>query len=480
MNLSEYARFDGLGLAELIRKKEVSPTELADLMVAAVEKINPRINAVIEVYSERIREINLRLIPDKLFSGVPFLLKDASATEAGKRQETGSRLKQGYVADTDSFLTSQFKEAGAVILGRTTSPEMALAATTESVLTGATRNPWDLDRIAGGSSGGAAAAVAAGILPVAHGSDGGGSIRIPAACCGLVGLKPSRGRVTSGPNADEGIFGLALQFVISRTVRDTAAMLDVVAKPAPGDPYVIKQPQQPYLQEIGVATGKLRIAFTGKSWTGNLVDSELVQSVEKIAGMCEQMGHQVEEAMPKFELEPFYNALSVMWGTNLVSTCDLFAELMGRTVDARYLEPVTLEMYHSATQYTAVDLFKAKAALNQTNRRVGQFFENYDLLLTPTISQPPAPLKTIHQNQQIPIEDWYVGTSQYNCFTNLFNATGLPAISLPLCQSPGGLPIGLQFVAGFGEEALLVRIASAFEQAIPWIERKPPVHVGSV
>ncbi|MBU2643424.1 amidase [bacterium] len=479
MDLTEYARFDGLGLAELVRKKEISPQALSELMVQGVEKINPGINAVIEVYRDRIREVNKRFIPGRPFSGVPFLLKDASATEAGQRQETGSRLKQGYVAETDAFLTTRFREAGAVLLGRTTCPEMALAATTESILTGATRNPWDLERMAGGSSGGAAAAVAAGILPVAHGSDGGGSIRIPAACCGLVGLKPSRGRVTSGPDADEGIFGLALQFVLSRTVRDTAAMLDAVTQPAPGDPYVIRQPRRPFMQELRGPTGKLRIAYTAKSWTGNPVDAEIAQSVRTIAGMCAEMGHHVEEAMPVIELEPYYHALSVMWGSYLVATCNLYAELMGRAVDARYLEPVTLEIYHSATDYTATDVLTAKAELNRTSRRVGQFFQNCDLLLTPTIAQPPAPLGTIHQNQQISRADWYVGTSHYNCFTNLFNATGLPAISLPLCQSSAGLPIGLQFVAGFGEEALLIRMASAFEQAIPWIDRRPPVHVSN-
>ena len=226
MNLSEYTNYDGLGLAELVRKEEVTASELAELAFSGVQDVNPQINAVIEVYQERVEKADELFVPEAPFCGVPFFLKDFGAAEAGKPQEMGSRLSQGYVAETDAYLTLRFKDAGVIILGRTTTPELGLAATTESILTGATKNPWDLDRIAGGSSGGSAAAVAAGIVPVAHASDGGGSIRSPAACCGLVGLKPSRGRVTMGPDWDEFLFGLAQEFVVSRTVRDTATMLD--------------------------------------------------------------------------------------------------------------------------------------------------------------------------------------------------------------------------------------------------------------
>ncbi|UCE53010.1 MAG: amidase [Desulfobacterales bacterium] len=479
MNLSKFACYDGLGLADLIRNKEVTAKELAELVLTGVQKINPEINAVIEVYDERVEKADELLLPETPFCGVPFFLKDLGATEAGKPQEMGSLLAKGYVADTDAYLTNRFKAAGAIILGRTTTPERGLAATTESILTGATSNPWDLSRIAGGSSGGSAAAVAAGIVPLAHASDGGGSIRIPAACCGLVGLKPSRGRISAGPEADERLFGLAQEFVVSRTVRDSAAMLDAVSKPAPGDPYVIIQPRRPYFEEIGAPTGTLRIAFTVESWTGIEVNPEVADKTKGVARLCEVMGHEVEEAKPQFDLDPYFNALRVMWGSSLGFSCDMLAKLLNRPIDGDHLEPVTLKIYESSRKYSAADVIAARAALNVTRRQVGLFFQNYDLLLTPTVTQLPVPLGTIDLNHEDGIEAWEYGTAQFNAFTNLGNATGLPAISLPLCQSEDGLPIGMQFMAGFGEEALLIRVAGAFEEALSWIDRKPPVHVSS-
>ena len=477
MNFTEYARYDGLGLADLIHRKEVAAREVSELALAGFQKINPTINAIIEIYEDRVEKADQLLRPGKPFAGVPFFLKDLGATEAGKPQEMGSRLAKGFVAETDTFLTARFKEAGTIILGRTTTPELGFAATTESILTGATRNPWDLNLIAGGSSGGSAAAVAAGIVPVAHASDGGGSIRIPAACCGIVGLKPSRGRVTSGPDSAERLFGLAQEFVVSRTIRDTAAMLDAVSRPASGDPFVIMQPRRPYHDEVGVPPGRMRIAVTAESWTGVEVNPEIADNVRNIARLCQEMGHDVEEAKPQFDLESYFKALGVLWNASLGFACDQLSLKMGRPVDMHYLESVTFELYNKTGQISAADVIKAGAALNVTCRKIGKFFEQYDLLLSPATAQLPAPIGTIHQNLDMPLEEWYQGTSQFNAFTNLFNATGLPAISLPLCQSSTGLPVGIQFAAGFGEEALLIRIAAAFEEAIPWKDRIPPVHV---
>jgi amidase len=479
MNLAEYAGYDGLGLAGLIRKKEVSPRQVAESALAGVHKINPKINAVIETYDDRIEKSDSLASADRVFCGVPFFLKDLGATEAGSRQEMGSRLARGYVAVTEAYLTTRFKQVGALILGRTATPELGFAATTESILTGATRNPWNPDLIAGGSSGGSAAAVAAGILPVAHASDGGGSIRIPAACCGVVGLKPSRGRITCGPDSDEGLFGLVQEFVVSRTVRDSAAMLDAVSRPAPGEPYVIVQPRRPFLEEVDAPAGKLRIAFTAESWTGVGVNPEIAGCVEQIARVCETMGHDVEAAKPEIELKSYFSALGVFWGASMRYACDRLALRMKRPVDRHHLEPVTLKVYENAAQYSAADVIRARAALNFTRRQLGAFFKRYDLLLTPTIAQLPVPVGTIDQNQEGSLEKWLQGTSQFNAFTSLFNATGLPAISLPLCQSSAGLPIGIQFAARFGEEDLLIRIAGAFEQALPWADRKPPIHVGN-
>jgi amidase len=479
MDLAEYANYDGIGLAELIRQKQVSAGEVARLALEGYHQVNPSINAVIEVYDDRVKNAEGLLLPQAPFCGVPFFLKDSGAAEAGKLQEMGSRLAKGHVAAADAYLTTRFKEAGAIILGRTTTPERGYAATTESVLTGATRNPWDRNRIAGGSSGGSAAAVAAGIVPVAHASDGGGSIRIPAACCGVVGLKPSRGRVSCGPDAEEQLFGLVQEFVVSRSVRDTAAMLDAASRPAPGDPYVIIQPRQPYIEQVGAPAGKLRIAYTPESWVGIDVNPEIAAGLNSIARMCEDMGHIVEAGRPQFDLEPYLNALGVLWNSSLGYACDLLAQKMGRPVDAQHLEPVTLKVYENSRKISAADVIGARAALNVTRRKVGAFFEKYDLLLTPATAQLPVDLGTIHQNQDITLEDWYWGTAQFNAFTSLFNATGLPAISLPLCQSAAGLPVGIQFAAGFGKEDLLIRIAGAFEKALPWIDRRPPVHVGS-
>jgi amidase len=480
MNLSEYADYDGTGLADLIRKKEVSAVEVAQAMLEGFYKINPSLNAVIEIYDDRVVQADQLLLPGKPLAGVPLFLKDLGTTEAGKLQERGSRLAKGHIAEIDTFLTTRFKEAGTIILGRTTTPEFGFAATTESILTGATRNPWDLSLIAGGSSGGSAAAVAAGMVPVAHASDGGGSIRIPAACCGVVGLKPSRGRVSCGPDADERLFGLTQEFVVSRSVRDTAAMLDAVSTPSPGDPYVIIQPRRPFLEAVGAATGKLRIAFTADSWTGVEVNAEIAANANNIARMCEDMGHIVEAARPQFDLGPYFGALGVLWNASLGYTCDQLAQQMDRPVDSNYLEPVTLELYDNSKKISVADVFSARAALNTTRRKVGKFFQKYDLLLTPTTAQLPAPIGTIDQNQEVALEKWYQGTSQFNAFTNLFNATGLPAVSLPLCQSTAGLPIGIQFVAGFGKEDLLLRIASAFEETLPWVDHKPPIHVGTL
>ena len=479
MNLHEYSNYDGLGLAELVRKRKIKASELAELALSGVEKVNPQTNAVIEVYQERVEKADELLVREAPFSGLPFFLKDLGASEAGKLQEMGSRLTKGWVAPTDAYLTIRFKEAGAIILGRTTTPERGLAATTESILTGATKNPWDLNRIAGGSSGGAAAAVAAGIVPVAHASDGGGSIRIPAACCGLVGLKPSRGRVSMGPDVDESLFGLAQEFVVSRTVRDTAAMLDAVSQPATGDPYIIIQPQRPYLEEINAPAGNLRIAFSAETWTGIEVEPEVADKVKEVARLCETMGHNVEAAKPRFDLEPYYDALGVMWGSSLGFACDRLAGIMNRPVDADHLEPVTLNLYENAQNYSAADVISAKIALNTVRRKVGQLFDKYDLLLTPTVTRLPAALGTIDLNHDEDLEAWLYGTAQFNSFTNLANATGSPAISLPLCQSADGMPIGVQFMAGFGEEVLLLRVAGEFEQALPWIDRRPPVHVSS-
>lgn len=478
MNLAEYSSCDGVALADLVRRREVSPKELAHLFVEAIEKVNPRINAVIEVYSDRIEGLDDHAISTGPFAGVPFLMKDIGAGENGRHQESGSRLMKGHVADKDSFLTALFKKAGLTLLGRTTTPEFALGISTESALMGATRNPWNMETMAGGSSGGSAASVAAGILPIAHGSDNGGSIRIPASACGLVGLKPSRGRVTLGPDIGELWPGMLQEFVMSRTVRDTALMLDMVSEPAPGDPFIITQPVRPYAQEVNAPAEHLRIAWTTDSWQpGGFVDSEVVRCVEQVVSECERAGHELVEASPVFDYEEYLHAVCVAWAFGVYAGMDMFGALTGRTISGETLEPVMLSFYKYSKGLTGADMFMTEFALNKFRRTFGRFFEQYDMLLTPTLVKLPEPLgKYTKMRTDIDYVGYMRLCDEIRVHTPAANVTGQPAITLPLGHSQSGLPIGVQFMARFGEEGALIRLASWLEQEMPWRDRIPPVH----
>ncbi len=443
-----------------------------------VEKVNPRINAVIEVYLDRIEGLDDQAISADQFAGVPFLMKDIGAGESGRRQEMGSRLVKGHVADHDSFLTELFKKAGLNLLGRTTTPEFALGISTESALTGATRNPWNLEIMAGGSSGGSAASVAAGVVPMAHGSDNGGSIRIPASACGLVGLKPSRGRVSLGPDFGESWLGMLQEFVSSRTVRDTALMLDAVSGPILGDPFVIVQPVRPYAQEVNAPTGKLRIAWTVDSWQpGGSVDSEVVRCVEQVVSECERAGHKLVEASPVFDYEEYLHAVCVAWALGMYAGMDMFAAAMGRRVSEETVEPLMLSFYKYSKGLTGADMMMAEFVLNKFRRTFGKFFEQYDMLLTPTLIKLPEPLG---KYTKMRTDADYVGymrlCDETRVHTTAANVTGQPAMTLPLGHSQSGLPIGVQLMARFGEEGALIRLASSLEQEMPWRDQIPPVH----
>ncbi len=478
MNLAEYSCCDGVTLADLVRKREVSPKELAHLFVEAVEKVNPKINAVIEVHFDRIDGLDEQAISAGPFAGVPFLMKDIGAGESGRHQEMGSRLMKGNVTDKDSFLTVLFKKAGLTLLGRTTTPEFALGISTESVLTGATHNPWNLDKMSGGSSGGSAASVAAGIVPIAHASDNGGSIRIPASACGLVGLKPSRGRVTLGPDIGEPWPGMLQEFVLSRTIRDTALMLDAVSGPAPGDPFIITQPVRPFAQEVNAPAERLRIAWTTDSWRpGVTVDSEVVRCVEKVVSECEKAGHELVEASPVFDYEEYLQATCKAWAFGLYVGMDMFGGALGRKVSEETVEPVMLSFYKYSKGLVAADMFMTEFVLNKLRRTFGIFFEQYDMLLTPTLIKLPEPLGK-YSKMRTDVD--YVGymrlCDETKVFTSAANVTGQPAITLPLGHSQSGLPIGVQFTARFGEESALIRLANSLEQEMPWLDRIPPVH----
>jgi len=480
MRLDEYTQYDAIGLGELVRAGEVSPSELATACLQAVEHINPALNAVIETFPERAESPGHRPSTHAPFAGVPFLIKDIGATERGTRCEFGSRLAAGYVAPADSDLTRQWRAAGLIILGRTPIPELGFSCTTESVLYGPTRNPWDTTRMTGGSSGGAAAAVASGIVPIAHANDAGGSIRNPSSCCGLVGLKPSRGRTTAGPAAADMQCGLAIEHAVSRTLRDSAALLDATQGRGVGDPYTIDAPSRPYREELDAEPGRLRIAFTTENWTGDPVDAEYRSRVEETAELCESLGHQVEQARPEFDGEALARAnIQVKAASNAV-LIDELAAATGRVPSEETMETAILDAWRVGKALSATDFLAAQAVFNTVTRVVGQFFERHDVLLTPTTALPAQPLGTYNSNVPgMDIYEWGQHMYSFAAFTLIYNVTGLPAISLPLHMHSAGVPIGVQFGARFGGEATLLRLAAQLETACPWSDRKPAVWAGN-
>jgi amidase len=477
MNLQEYAQYDGLGLAELVHRRAVQPRELAELALRAIAQINPQINAVIGLLAERADEIDEAALPDGPFRGVPFLIKDLVIHAAGVPSDSGSRFSSGIVFPHDTELMARFKRTGLVTLGRTNAPEFGMNATTEPVLHGPTRNPWNPARVAGGSSGGSAAAVAARIVPWAHANDGGGSIRIPASACGLIGLKPSRGRVSLGPDFGEALLGLAGELAVTRTVRDCAALLDAVHGAAPGDPYVIAPPERPYSKEILLPPGKLKIAYTTVGFHGVQSDPACVQAVEATARLLESLGHELVAAAPEIDYEAVLQASIVTWCGWSAGAVETMRRFFGRTPSPENLEATTWACYEYGMQMSGLDVLNALAVFNQINRALGAFMQEYDLLMTPTMPAPPAELG--RYNADDPSYDargWLTKLLDEPAhFTALFNITGQPAISLPLHQSDDGLPLGIQFVGRHGAEALLLRLASQLESAQPWAGRKPPI-----
>lgn len=480
MNLQEYARFDGLKLAELVRKKEVKAGELVELALKAIEKVNPELNAVIGLIIENSSKINEANLPDGPFKGVPFLIKDLVVHAAGVRCDSGSRLMENVVLDYDTELMARFKKTGLVTIGRTNTPEFGLNVSTEPVLHGPSKNPWDTSKTTGGSSGGSSAAVAARIVPWAHANDGGGSIRIPASCCGLVGLKPTRGRVSLGPDFAEAVLGLAIEHVVTRTVRDSAAMLDAIHGPAVGDPYIIAPPPRPYFDEVAASPGNLKIAFTSTGWDKSKSDPVCIEAVEETAKLLGSLGHIVEEAAPQFNYEALLNAAIPAWTGWVAGAVEMTRLLLGREPSAENLEATSWACYqHGLKNVSGLDVLSSLAVFNQVNRTVGAFMQDYDVLLTPTLPAPPVELGYYNANDKtLDAKGWidklFFGFAK---FTGLFNITGQPAISLPLHQSKAGLPIGLHFVGRWGDESTLIRLAGQLEQAKPWIDRKPAVSI---
>jgi amidase len=473
MNTSEYLSYDAVDLARLVREGEVTARDLAQCAAAMVEKWNPSINAVLELFGD-VDDILASVPADAPFTGVPFLIKDLVIQAEGRLNEMGSRLAAGHVAQGDSDLMARFRQAGLVTLGRTPTPEMGYNVATETLQAGICRNPWDLSRSPGGSSGGAAAAVAAGIVPVAHANDGGGSIRIPAACCGLVGLKPTRGRVPVGPGAAEGLNGFGIELAVTRTVRDAAALLDAVQGPGVGDPYVIPAPAAPYASILQQAPRELKIGVCTEAWSGVPVDPEISAAVLAVARACESMGHKVEEASPPLDAEAFAHANTDLWSASIAHWVVDICAATGRPADQSTLEQATLAIHEYGLSVSAIDLLHAEDIFNGVNRDFGRFFSDYDLLLTPTTAQLPWPIgQQASDGGNFTAQGWTDHVFAPAPFTAVFNCTGQPAISLPLARSATGLPIGIQFAAPYGREDLLLSLAAVFEQSMPWPKLAP-------
>ncbi len=464
MQYSEYITYDATDLAALIRKGEVSSEELQQCAVDAINRLNPRLNAVVETLPG-----HQPCVPDAPFSGVPFLIKDSILHAEGIKCEFGSRLGEGLVSPEDSYLMKRFRQAGFATIGRTTTPEFSFNITGESLLNGPTCNPWDTSRIAGGSSTGSASAVAAGIVPVAHANDGGGSIRVPAGCCGLIGLKPTRGRVSTGPYAADGLNGLGIEFAVSRSVRDTAATLDAVQGAEPGDPYIITPPEMTYSSLINQPLRKLRIAVSATPSNGSRIDAESEAAFQRTIKLLQELGHEVVEAAPSYSHEAFAWATTQFWAANIAAMVEHLAMASGRTPDARVLEATTLATCQYGQAATATDLLKAMGIANDISRNVAGFCNDFDLLLTPTNQGIPAPLGVFNANDSsLSAPEWIDRIFTFSPFTALFNMTGQPAISLPLQRTEQGLPIGMQFVAPFGQEGVLLQLAKSLEEAMPW------------
>jgi amidase len=472
--MKDYAAHDGMGLAKLVRQKQVKPIELVDAAIERIEKHNPQTNAVIWTMYDRAREAAKKKLPDGPFRGVPFLLKDIMAHMEGVPNRDGSRLVPDAPAGFTSTLVERYLSAGLIPLGKTNVPEFGLVATTESKLYGPARNPWNTAHSTGGSSGGSAAAVASGMVPMAHANDGGGSIRIPASACGLVGLKPSRARNPLGPLVGDVMAGLVQEHIVCRSVRDAAAMLDVTAGPAPGDPYAALPGPKSFLSASRKDPGKLRIGYAPARLNGQPFDPDVTAAVEAAATLCRGLGHKVEVSSPAVDSSAMAGAFMVLWTGGLAAQIDAIAAATGKKPGPKSLEGLTLGLYEAGKQVPASAWVGAVMAMQAMARTVAAWHATFDVWLTPVLASPPIPIGLIDFEERDPAKG-FAPMIDYVPFTAIQNATGQPAISLPLAMSGDGLPIGVQFVGRTGEEALLLKLAHQLEKAEPWKTRHPPI-----
>ena len=477
MTLStEIAQLDGTAQAALVKKGEIKPIELVEAAIERIEKVNPELNAVIAPLYDSARNAALANIPDGPFAGVPYLMKDNNASVAGAPTSLGTALLKDYIPRQDSELTKRLKKAGLIILGKTNTPEFGLLPTTEPRRYGPTHNPWNPEKTTGGSSGGSAAAVASGMVAMAHASDGGGSIRIPASCCGVFGMKPTRARNPLGPNFGDLISGLVCEHAVTRSVRDSAALLDATAGPDVGDPYWAPPPMRPFREEATIEPNRLKIAFTLDSMMEIPPHEECVKAIKDTAALCSDLGHAVGEAGPALscDRQVYEEAFTVLWLSSCASTVEAISRIGGFAPDAAYYEPLTWALYEKGREFRASEYLAAMETLQRMSREICGFFEDYDVLLTPVLAEPPVDLGTFDAPADTPMSAWdRVG--RFATYTPLFNATGQPAMSVPLHWSGDGLPIGSHFVGRFGDEATLFRLAAQLEKARPWANRRPPI-----
>ncbi|WP_346294809.1 amidase [Rhodopseudomonas sp. P1] len=472
MAFKEYGDYDGVGLAELVRSKQVTPAELLDEAIARTDALDPTLNAVVVRHDDYARKQIEAGLPQGPFSGVPFLLKDLDLL-AGTRTTFGASLYKDFVAPHTGTLAGRFLASGVTIFGKSASPEFGLMPTTESRLHGPTRNPWNIDHSSGGSSGGAAAAVAARILPVAHASDGGGSIRIPASACGVFGLKPTRARNPIGPDRGEGWGGFACGHVVSISVRDSAAMLDALHGPEPSSPYVAPPPERPFAEEVGREPGRLRIAFTDRSTYGDAIDPEVAAAVRDTARLLEGLGHHVEERAPVLPADPA-QVIATIVACNTGLAVQLAEQTVGRAMTERDFEVLTLASAANARKASGVDYCAAQLAAFQISRAMADFFANVDVFLSPTLCTLPLRIGEI-DTMAHDLSGISPTLRRYIPGTSLSNMSGQPSMSVPLAWSASGLPIGMMFAGRFGDEATLLRLAAQLERERPWKTRRPPV-----
>jgi amidase len=492
MTFADYESHDALGLAELVKNRDVSSRELVDACIDRIETRDPKLHAIVaKLYGDARKAADDP--PDGPFRGVPFLLKDLMTSYAGQPTRAGSHLYDGFVPKHDGEMLIRYKRSGAIVVAKTATPELGLVPVTEPDAFGPTHNPWKRGVTPGGSSGGSAAAVAAGIAPMANGGDGGGSIRIPASCCGLFGLKPSRGRTPYGPDASEAWFGFAIQHVISRSVRDSAAMLDATRAPEIGAASYAPSPGRPFLSEVGQKTGKLKIAFTTKPHVPGNVHADCVAAVRDVAKLLEELGHEVVEDSPALDASQISRDFVVHVAAGTALDIAIAEELTGRKAKRTDVQTDTWVVGMLGRSISAADFAIARHRLQKVTRSLIPFFDKYDLLLTPTLGRAPvkhgelkpkgmdATLQEVVARGNLTpllklpglVDQMAEKVFDFIPFTPLANFTGQPSMSVPLFWNDEGLPIGTMFTARWNDEAMLFRLAAQLEEARPWKDRRP-------